>query len=148
MEDLLPSPDAGPEAARVRATCSARRARSRRIDELPEEQRDVFVAHEIEGHSFKEMAAETGVSMNTLLSRKRYAVLRLRERLQRIHDEFIGKRGDNVRRRRWIFFVPLAIAGFVAFIIAGGVIVQFLWNWLAPALFGWHEITSGRRSGC
>jgi hypothetical protein len=57
------------------------------VDELPKEQRDVFVAHELEGRSFKEMAAETGVSMNTLLSRKRYAVLRLRERLQPIYDE-------------------------------------------------------------
>ena len=58
------------------------------VDELPEEQREVFVAHELEGRSFKEMAAETGVSVNTLLSRKRYAVLRLRERLQSIYDEF------------------------------------------------------------
>ena len=58
------------------------------VDELPEEQREVFVAHELEGRSFKEMAAETGVSVNTLLSRKRYAVLHLRERLQSIYDEF------------------------------------------------------------
>jgi RNA polymerase sigma factor (sigma-70 family) len=58
------------------------------IDELPDEQREVFVAHELEGRSFKEMAAETGVSVNTLLSRKRYAVLHLRERLQDIYDEF------------------------------------------------------------
>ena len=58
------------------------------IDELPEEQREVFVAHELEGRSFKEMAADTGVSVNTLLSRKRYAVLHLRERLQSIYDEF------------------------------------------------------------
>ncbi len=57
------------------------------IDELPDEQRDVFVAHELEGRSFKEMAAESGVSVNTLLSRKRYAVLHLRERLRSIHDE-------------------------------------------------------------
>ena len=58
------------------------------VDELPEEQREVFVAHELEGRSFKEMAAETGVSVNTLLSRKRYAVLHLRERLQSTYDEF------------------------------------------------------------
>jgi RNA polymerase sigma factor (sigma-70 family) len=58
------------------------------IDELPEEQREVFVAHELDQRSFKEMAAETGVSVNTLLSRKRYAVLHLRERLQDIYDEF------------------------------------------------------------
>ena len=57
------------------------------VAELPEEQREVFVAHEIEGRSFKEMAAKTGVSVNTLLSRKRYAVLHLRERLQNIYDE-------------------------------------------------------------
>ena len=58
------------------------------VDELPEEQRAVFVAHELEGRSFKQLAAETGVSLNTLLSRKRYAVLHLRERLQSIYDEF------------------------------------------------------------
>ncbi len=61
------------------------------LDELPHEQREVFVAHEIEGRSFKELSAETGVSVNTLLSRKRYAVLHLRERLQSIHDEFAKK---------------------------------------------------------
>ena len=58
------------------------------VNELPEEQREVFVAHELEGRSFKEMAAETGVSVNTLLSRKRYAMQHLRERLQDIYDEF------------------------------------------------------------
>jgi len=57
------------------------------VDELPEEQREVFIAHELEGRSFKEIAGETGVSVNTLLSRKRYAVLRLRQRLQSIYDE-------------------------------------------------------------
>jgi MYXO-CTERM domain-containing protein len=56
------------------------------IDELPEEQREVFVAHELEGRGFKEMAAETGVGVNTLLSRKRYAVLRLRRRLQGVYE--------------------------------------------------------------
>ena len=61
------------------------------VDELPEEQRDVFVAHEFEGRSFKELAAETGVSMNTLLSRKRYAVLHLRQRLQAVYDDFINE---------------------------------------------------------
>jgi len=58
------------------------------LNELPEEQRDVFVAHELEGRSFKELAAETGLNVNTLLSRKRYAVLYLRQRLQDIYDEF------------------------------------------------------------
>ena len=86
-EDLLPSPDAGPEALYVRNVLLA--ALELALDELPEEQRMVFVAHELEGRSFKEMAAETGVSVNTLLSRKRYAVLHLRERLHDIYDEFM-----------------------------------------------------------
>jgi RNA polymerase sigma factor (sigma-70 family) len=85
MEDLLPSPDAGPEALYARKVLLDELELA--IDELPEEQRDVFVAHELEGRSFKEMAAESGVSVNTLLSRKRYAVLHLRERLQDICDE-------------------------------------------------------------
>jgi RNA polymerase sigma factor (sigma-70 family) len=85
-EDLLPSPDAGPEALYARNVLLD--ALELAIDELPEEQREVFVAHELEGRSFKEMAAATGVSVNTLLSRKRYAVLHLRERLQSIYDEF------------------------------------------------------------
>jgi RNA polymerase sigma factor (sigma-70 family) len=86
FEALLPSPDAGPEALYVRHVLLDELEMA--LAELPEEQRDVFVAHELDGRSFKEIAAETGVSLNTLLSRKRYAVLRLRERLQRIHDEF------------------------------------------------------------
>ncbi len=86
-EDLLPSPDAGPEALYVRSVLLDELELA--IDELPEEQREVFVAHELEGRSFKEMAAATGVSVNTLLSRKRYAVLHLRERLQGIYDEFM-----------------------------------------------------------
>ena len=87
LEDLLPSPDAGPEALYVRNVLLA--ALELALDELPEEQRMVFVAHELEGRSFKEMGAETGVSVNTLLSRKRYAVLHLRERLHDIYDEFM-----------------------------------------------------------
>jgi RNA polymerase sigma factor (sigma-70 family) len=86
IEDLLPSPDAGPEALYFRHVLLDELEHA--IDELPEEQRAVFVAHELEGRSFKEMAAETGVSVNTLLSRKRYAVLHLRERLQSVYDEF------------------------------------------------------------
>ena len=86
LEDLLPSPDAGPEALYARNVLLDELELA--VDELPEEQREVFVAHELEGRSFKEMAAETGVSVNTLLSRKRYAVLHLRERLQSIYDEF------------------------------------------------------------
>jgi RNA polymerase sigma factor (sigma-70 family) len=86
VEDLLPSPDAGPEALYARNVLLDELELA--VDELPEEQREVFVAHELEGRSFKEMAAETGMSVNTLLSRKRYAVLHLRRRLQGIHDEF------------------------------------------------------------
>jgi RNA polymerase sigma factor (sigma-70 family) len=86
IEDLLPSPDAGPEALYFRNALLDELEFA--LSELPGEQREVFVAHELEGRSFKEMAAETGVSVNTLLSRKRYAVLHLRERLQSIYDEF------------------------------------------------------------
>ena len=84
-EDLLPSPDAGPEALYARNVLLDELELA--VDELPEEQRKVFVAHELDGRSFKEMAAETGVSVNTLLSRKRYAVLHLRARLQSMYDE-------------------------------------------------------------
>lgn len=87
IEDLLPSPDAGPEALYLRRVLLDELELA--LEELPDEQREVFVAHELEGRSFKEMAAKTGVSINTLLSRKRYAVLHLRERLQSIHDEFL-----------------------------------------------------------
>lgn len=85
LEDLLPSPDAGPDALYARGVLLDELELA--LDELPDEQREVFVAHELEGLSFKEIAADTGVSMNTLLSRKRYAVLHLRERLQEIYDE-------------------------------------------------------------
>jgi RNA polymerase sigma factor (sigma-70 family) len=87
VEVLLPSPDAGPEALYVRNVLLDELELA--LDDLPEQQRDVFVAHELEGRSFKQIAAETGVSVNTLLSRKRYAVLHLRERLQNIYDEFM-----------------------------------------------------------
>jgi RNA polymerase sigma factor (sigma-70 family) len=89
IEDLLPSPDAGPEALYVRGVLLDELELA--LDELPEEQREVFVAHEMEGRSFKELSAESGVKVNTLLSRKRYAVLHLRERLQSVHDEFTKK---------------------------------------------------------
>ncbi|MGA7615919.1 MAG: RNA polymerase sigma factor [Thermoanaerobaculia bacterium] len=88
VEDLLPSPDAGPEALYVRHVILEELAVA--IGELPPEQREVFVAHELEGRSFRDIAAESGVNVNTLLSRKRYAVLRLRERLQNVYDEFIN----------------------------------------------------------
>jgi RNA polymerase sigma factor (sigma-70 family) len=90
FEDLLPSANAGPDAiyARSRLVDELEQA----IDELPGDQRHVFVQHEIDGLSFKEISAETGVSVNTLLSRKRYAVLRLRERLRRAHDDLTKTR--------------------------------------------------------
>jgi RNA polymerase sigma factor (sigma-70 family) len=86
FEDLLPSPDAGPEALYARNMML--REMERTLAELPQDQREVFIAHEFEGRSFKQIAAETGVNVNTLLARKRYAVLHLRERLQRVYDEF------------------------------------------------------------
>jgi RNA polymerase sigma factor (sigma-70 family) len=89
IEDLLPSPDAGPEALFVRSVLLDELKSA--LGELPAEQREVFIAHELEGRSFKELSAESGVSVNTLLSRKRYAVLHLRRRLQSIHNEFMRK---------------------------------------------------------
>jgi RNA polymerase sigma factor (sigma-70 family) len=88
LEDLLPSPDAGPEAAYARRVLFDELEAA--IEDLPEEQRSVFVAHELEGRSFKEIAEETGVNINTLLSRKRYAIVHLRRRLQEIYEEFTG----------------------------------------------------------
>lgn len=87
LEDLLPSPDAGPDAEMARALLLEELEAA--IAELPKAQRDVFVAHELEGKSFKEMAEDSGVSINTLLSRKRYAVLQLRERLRKTYDDLI-----------------------------------------------------------
>jgi len=89
IEDLLPAPEDGPEALYVRSVLLDELELA--MDELPEEQREVFVAHELEGRSFKELSAESGVSVNTLLSRKRYAVLHLREQLQGIYNEFMRK---------------------------------------------------------
>lgn len=89
IEDLLPSPDAGPEALYFRGVLLEELELA--LDELPPEQREVFVAHELEGRSFKELSAETGVNINTLLARKRYAVLYLRERLQSIYDDLAKK---------------------------------------------------------
>jgi RNA polymerase sigma factor (sigma-70 family) len=86
LDDLLPSSDAGPEAAYARTLLIEEMEEA--LAELPPEQREVFLAHEIEGHSFKELAAESGVALNTLLSRKHLAVKHLRERLQDIRDEF------------------------------------------------------------
>jgi len=86
LEDLLPSPDAGPDALYARSVLLEELELA--VDELPGEQRAVFIAHELEGRSFRELAAESGVSINTLLSRKRYAVLHLRERLRSVYDDF------------------------------------------------------------
>jgi RNA polymerase sigma factor (sigma-70 family) len=89
IEDLLPSPDAGPDALYIRNLLLEELEFA--INELPHEQREVFIAHELEGRSFKELSAESRVKINTLLARKRYAVLHLRGQLQRIHDEFMKK---------------------------------------------------------
>ena len=87
LEDLLPSADAGPEAAYARGLILD--ALDDALEELPEGQRDVFIAHELEGRSFKEISTDTGLSINTLLSRKHYAVLHLRSRLRNIYDDFV-----------------------------------------------------------
>jgi len=89
LEDLLPSADAGPEAAYARNLLLD--ALEEALEELPQAQREVFIAHELMGRSFKEISAETGLSVNTLLSRKHYAVMHLRQRLQLIYEDF-GKR--------------------------------------------------------
>lgn len=89
LEDLLPSPDAGPEAAYARAMLLDEIDAA--LDELPPEQRAAFVGHELAGRSFKELAAEAGVSVNAMVLRKHHAVLYLRRRLQAIHDEFLGE---------------------------------------------------------
>src|ERR1700693_892045 len=86
LEDLLPSPDAGPEAAYARSVLLEELTDA--LEELPAEQREIFIAHEIEGRSYKELAAKTGLRVNTWLSRKHYAVIHLRERLRAIYDEF------------------------------------------------------------
>jgi len=86
IEELLPSPEGGPEAAYTRSVLLDELDAA--LDELPPEQRDVFVAHELQGRSFKDIAADTGVPLNTLLTRKHAAVLRLRRRLQTIYEEF------------------------------------------------------------
>jgi RNA polymerase sigma factor (sigma-70 family) len=92
-EDLLPSPDAGPESSYARSVLLEELDAA--LEELPEEQREVFLAHEFLGYSFKELAEQTGVSVNTLLSRKRYAVLHLRERLQTIYNDFRNAGGQQ-----------------------------------------------------
>jgi RNA polymerase sigma factor (sigma-70 family) len=89
VEELLPSPHAGPDAAYARKVLLEALADA--IDDLPPNQRSVFLAHEVEGRSFQDLAAETGVSVNTLLSRKHYAVARLRLRLRAIYQEWNGE---------------------------------------------------------
>jgi DNA-directed RNA polymerase specialized sigma24 family protein len=86
LQDLLPSPDAGPEALYARGLLLEELGDA--LEELPEEQRAVFLAHDIQGHSFKELSATTGLPVNTLISRKHYAVLHLRKRLETIYNEY------------------------------------------------------------
>lgn len=87
LEECLPSRDGGPEAAYARRVLLEELDAA--LEELPEEQRAVFIAHELEGQSFKELSEETGLPMNTLLSRKHYAVLHLRQRLKAIYEEYV-----------------------------------------------------------
>jgi RNA polymerase sigma factor (sigma-70 family) len=89
LEDLLPSADAGPEAAYARNLLLD--ALEEALEELPQAQREVFIAHELLGQSFNEISAETGLSVNTLLSRKHYAVTHLRQKLQLIYEDFAKK---------------------------------------------------------
>ncbi|HEY2038634.1 MAG TPA: sigma-70 family RNA polymerase sigma factor [Edaphobacter sp.] len=88
LEDLLPSAEDGPDAIYARRILLETLEDA--IEELPQEQREIFLANEVMGTSFKEYAAETGISINTLLSRKRYAVQHLRRRLQTVYDDFVG----------------------------------------------------------
>ncbi len=89
FEDLLPSPEAGPDALYIRKLLLDELELA--LAELPDEQREVFVAHELDGRSFRELSEESGVNLNTLLARKRKAVLYLRERLQSMYDEFMKR---------------------------------------------------------
>lgn len=98
LEDLLPSPDAGPEAEYARGVLLD--ALEDALDDLPEEQRDVFLAHEFEGQTFREISAETGVGVNTLLARKRYAVLHLRKALRSIYQSFTGAEAPDETTRK------------------------------------------------
>ncbi len=93
FEELLPSPDGGPDAAYARRVLLEELDAA--LDELPAMQREVFIAHEIDGQSFRELALETGIGINTLLARKRRAVLHLRERLQQIHQDFTMNEGAS-----------------------------------------------------
>jgi RNA polymerase sigma factor (sigma-70 family) len=89
LEDLLPSADAGPEAAYARNLLLD--ALDEALEELPKAQREVFIAHELMGQSFKEISEETGLSVNTLLSRKHYAIVHLRRSLQSIYENYAKK---------------------------------------------------------
>jgi len=93
LAELLPSPQAGPDALYARRLLVEELDAA--LEELPPEQREVFVAHELEGRSFRELAAQTGLNINTLLSRKRYAVRHLRDRLQQIYQEFEPWEGNE-----------------------------------------------------
>ena len=92
LEDVLPSPEAWPDEVYARSVLLDELADA--LEELPSEQREVFIAHEMEGRSFKELAAETGLAVNTLISRKHYAVIHLRRRLRAVYEEF-----DSITRR-------------------------------------------------
>ena len=139
LEDLLPSAEAGPEAAYAHSVLLEELEDA--LSELPEEQRAVFIAHEIEGRSFKELAAESGVSVNTLLSRKRYAVLHLRQQAPGYLRRIYRKVRTEKMKPKWIAR-GLAFLIFVLIVIAGfGQAVLQLWNLLMPDIFGLHPIS-------
>lgn len=87
LEELLPEIDSAPEGEAMRQLLLEQIEEA--LDELPREQREVFIAHELEGASFRELAERWGVNINTLLARKRYAIAALRERLQAAYDEWL-----------------------------------------------------------
>ena len=89
LDELLPAADGTPETAAMRAVLLDEIEAA--LEELPREQREVFIAQELDGLTFRELAERSGESINTLLARKRYGVLRLRERLQAVYDDWLSE---------------------------------------------------------
>jgi len=145
LEDLLPSPDAGPEALYARRVLLEEIELA--IDELPEEQREVFIAHELLGTSFKEMAATTGVNLNTLLSRNATPSLICASAYERCTTNSTICE-DHDHETETDLSGPFGPGGIRTVHRSCGVVVRALWNWLLPPLFGWHSITFCRRSQC
>lgn len=159
LDELLPSPDAGPEAAYARTLLLAELQNA--LGELPVGQREAFIAHEIEGRPFSEIATQTGVSVNALILRKHQAVLffekaaardprlsggnvRTTKMNENPNDDvrekemasWLRSRHSRTRKHMRLKFVAIAVLGIPLF----GLAVMLLWNWLAPAVFGLHSI--------